>query len=66
VALSPTLPLVDRLIPGGLETYLRDARAKGESFQSVRDRLKDEHDITVHPQTVANWCAHYGIEKVEA
>lgn len=66
MALPAQLPLVDRLIPGGLETFLAEARAKGESYVTIARRLDAEHDITTTHQTVANWCKHYGIEKVAA
>lgn len=56
---NPTLPLVDRLIPGGLEQFLNEAREAGQSYQTIRDRLIAEHDITVTPPTVAAWVRHY-------
>ena len=66
--MAPTniLPLVDRLIPGGAEPFLREARGKGQSFRRIAKRLAAEHNITVAAQTVANWCAQLDIEKGEA
>lgn len=60
-----TLPLVDRLVPGGLERYLSEARADGQSYQTIVTRLAEEHDISSTPPTVSAWCAHYGIAKAE-
>lgn len=57
-------PLVDRLIPGGLEQFLRDARTSGQSGQTIAGRLAAEHDISVSVQTVLTWCDDYGIAKV--
>lgn len=57
------MPLVDRLIPGGLEQYLREARERGESFQTIATRLQSEHDIPTTHQTVSAWCTTYGIGK---
>lgn len=62
----PTLPLVDRIVPGGLEHFLFEARERGESYQTIVRRLATEHDISVTPPTVASWCRHYEIEKVES
>jgi hypothetical protein len=64
---SPSpLPLVDRLVPGGIEKFLTDARSKGQSLRVIADRLKTEHDIDVTPPTVDKWCRGYKIEKAEA
>lgn len=56
---QPTLPLVDKIIPGGLEKYLYEAREQGQSYQAIRDRLIAEHDITVSQPTVISWCRQY-------
>lgn len=61
---SPSpLPLVDRLIPDGIEKFLRDARTEGQSYSAIVARLAGEHDITVTAQTVSAWCDRYGISK---
>lgn len=65
MASPQTRPLVDRIIPGGLERYLLEARERGDSYQTIVLNLAAEHDITVTPPTVASWCRHYEIEKVE-
>lgn len=47
--------LVDRTIDGGLDAFLLDARARGESYQTTQARLLAEHDIDVSAETVRNW-----------
>ena len=64
-SISP-LPLVDRLIPGGLEKFLLDAREDGQSYRTIAARLRDEHDIPTTQQTVMAWCRSYEIEKPAA
>lgn len=64
---SPSLlPLVDRLIEGGIEAFLTDARQRGESYQAIAARLGDEHRINVTPPTIRAWCIEYGIVKIGA
>ena len=57
------LPLVDRVIPGGLEKYLADAYGKGESTYTIAERLHAEHDVEVSAETVRTWGRGYGLEK---
>lgn len=65
MASTSTIPLVDRLIPGGLEQFLRDTRGNGDSLQTVVRKLYEEHGITKAPPTIAEWCKAYGITKPE-
>lgn len=63
---TKTLPLYDRLIPGGVEAFLADARGNGESFPAIVARLKTDFDIDISVQTVANWCRQFKITKADA
>jgi hypothetical protein len=56
MARTSTALLVDRLIPGGLEPFLRSARDGGETFNDIAFRLRAEHDIKVTEETVRRWC----------
>lgn len=54
--------LADRLVPGGLETYLRQRKVDQRlSFRSIARQLEDEHDIVVTDETVRAWCIEYGV-----
>lgn len=53
--------LLDRIIPGGTEKWLRQARKQGESYRQIARRLEIEHGHRVTHQTILNWCHHYGI-----
>ena len=66
VAMHPTLPLYDRLIPGGLEQLLLDARGRGESYNTIARNLAAEHGIGVTPPTIASWCKSFDIAKADA
>lgn len=52
---TDTRKLVDRLIPGGLDTFLSEARADGLSSAKTARRLSDRHDIDVTQETVRRW-----------
>lgn len=56
MAATDTFPLVDRIIPGGLPKFLTEARAAGDSFETIAYRLRSEHDVTVGADTVRRWC----------
>lgn len=56
---TSTAVLVDRLIPGGLEPFLREARDSGETFLDIAFRLRAEHDIRVTEETVRRWCGEW-------
>lgn len=58
---TPLFPLYDRIVGGNLESLLREWRAGGESFLSIRDRLLAEHEISVNPEMVRRWCNDLGI-----
>lgn len=57
MAATDTYPLVDRLIPGGLPSWLIAARDEGDSFEAIARRLATDHDITVSTETVRKWVA---------
>lgn len=54
---SDAFPLVDRILGGGLVQFLDDARAAGESHETIARRLSAEHAIDVTGETVRRWCA---------
>lgn len=54
--------LADRLIPGGLEAWLRQGKtAEGKSLYQLARDLESDHDINVTDETVRGWCQSYGI-----
>ncbi len=55
VASPSALPYVDRLVPGGIEAFIADGRAKRQSFETIARRLAIEHQIDVTGQTLASW-----------
>jgi DNA-directed RNA polymerase specialized sigma54-like protein len=55
-------PVVDRLIPGGLDPWLREQRARGNSGQTIAERIAAITHITVTRQTVLKWCDELEIE----
>lgn len=57
MAPTDTSHLVDRIIPGGLDAFLTDARAADQTFADIAYRLRSEHEITVTQETVRRWCA---------
>lgn len=62
MAPTDTSKLVDRIIPGGLDPFLRGARDNGETYAQITFRLQTEHDIEVTQETVRRWCSLAGIE----
>lgn len=60
------LPLVDRLVPGGAVKFLTVARANGDSYDTIADRLERDHGVAVTSQTIANWCRDLEITKPAA
>jgi hypothetical protein len=57
MAPTDTRPIIDRLLDGGLDKYLTDAREAGQSFATIAERLGTEHGVTVTAETVRNWTA---------
>lgn len=54
--------LADRLIPGGLATYLTERKVDQRlSFRAIARHLEDDHDIVVTDETVRAWCIEYGV-----
>lgn len=66
MAATDTYPLVDRLVDGGLPAFLRAARDRGESHETIAFRLRSEHDITVGSETVRRWCHRADADGVTA
>ena len=56
MAATDTFPLVDRLVEGGLAAFLAEARANGDSHETIAFRLRAEHDIAISSETVRKWC----------
>ena len=56
MASTDTYPLVDRIVPGGLPPFLAAARERGESFETIAYRLRNEHGIAVTSETIRKWC----------
>lgn len=58
-----TFPLVDRLVPGGLEEFLNSRRAEPKrSHEDIAFELASEHDIKVSTETVRRWCRRVGAD----
>lgn len=47
--------LVDRLLPNGLEAFLRERRAAGDSFGTIADTLLLDYQIRVTGETIRRW-----------
>lgn len=56
MAKQPLYPLIDRLLPGGLEARLRRQRAEGLSFEDIAKSLHVEETIVVSGELVRKWC----------
>jgi hypothetical protein len=63
MARTTSLPFVERLLDGNLETELRRRRAIPESFENIARWLANEHDIDVSSATVRRWCIEYRIDE---
>lgn len=57
MAPTDTRNLVSRLIPGGLDAFLTEARSEGLTFAQIARRLFEEHDIDVTQETVRRWVS---------
>lgn len=57
---QPTYSLHDRIMDGKLAEFLADQRAAGESWDSISDTLRDEHDLRVTSTTLRRWWAELG------
>lgn len=53
----PIRPLVDRVLAGRLDDFLREARDNGQSAAATSRRLFAEHGIEVSAETVRKWFA---------
>lgn len=60
------LPLIDLLIEGGIEQFLTDAKARGESNRTIAAKLSELLPIEVSHPTIAAWCNQFQISKGEA
>jgi hypothetical protein len=54
---TPTTLLADHLLPGGLETFVRDRRARGMSWRRITLEIRDVTDraVDVTHQTLYLW-----------
>lgn len=48
-------PLVDRLVPGGLASFLSVAAERGDSNETIARLLFTQHDVSVSAETVRRW-----------
>ena len=55
MAPTDTSKLVDRIIPGGLNAFLTDARDNGDTYADIVFTLRMEHQIEVTQDTVRRW-----------
>lgn len=55
---TPTRRLADKLIEGGVDRFIQDRRANGDSWRSISLALRDTtgSEIDVTPETVRNWA----------
>lgn len=60
-----TQQLLDRAIEGGLERYLTERRAAGDSYATIAAALLEDHDVGVTRETVRLWCTSLDIVKAE-
>lgn len=47
--------LADRVIPGGIDAWLAERTASGDSLAEMTYKLRTEHDITVSTELVRQW-----------
>lgn len=66
MAATDTFPLIDRIVPGGLNAFLTAARAAGDSHETIAYKLRSEHSIEVSAETVRKWCLRLQPEPTEA
>lgn len=57
MARPSTLPLVDRILNGGLADFIGTARNAGHSYERIAKMLYEEHAIDVTGETVRKWHA---------
>ena len=54
---SGNYEMADRLADGNLANILREARANGDSLNTISRQLFADYGVTISVQTVANWLA---------
>ena len=47
--------LTDRIVPGGLDAWLRERRQAGDSLADIARTLHDDHEITVSTELIRTW-----------
>jgi hypothetical protein len=62
MARSDTYPLADLALNGQLGALLTTWRSEGQSLATMRDRLRDDHAITVSVSTVSRWLDRFAPE----
>jgi len=55
------LPLVDRLVPGGLGPKLAEWAGDDLSTEEMASRLATDFAVDVTRETVRMWLHHYGV-----
>jgi hypothetical protein len=58
---TPHFRMVDRMLDGHLETFLRERRAAGMSWEEMARRLYAEQGIPISGATIRNWGKQLGI-----
>lgn len=58
--------LVDRLLNGGLVSFLAAGRAENQSYYTLSLRLRDEHGIDVNPASIRRWAIELGAHEPTA
>lgn len=48
--------LADRVIPGGIDTWLQAERDRRASYADIVVKLREDHDIKVSTELVRQWC----------
>ena len=51
--------VLDALLPDGLDTFIRERRASGDSFEAIARDLHNNHGVPVSGESVRNWHADY-------
>lgn len=56
---QPLYPLVDRVLEGRLAELLGQWKRANLSTFQIALKLRDDHDISVSPDTVSRWLKEY-------